>query len=177
MLNLIITKGSMFDFKWLPFLSCTFSPFCNVPCLSSTNCMNIIHPNDQTVYSFNMLVQVLLSFLSWHLIYRVYMKSGLRSPMGARVFPESHNSWYFSILPCRRPSRRALFSYMQYALLCRTCQLFDLQTIYKKCTYTLAAVKTHDTHTNASAIVWPRIYFGAWSGHESQCIRRTSSGD
>lgn len=44
---------------------------------------------------------------------RVNRKAGDRSPMGARVLPVSHNSWYFSTMPSRRPSARALFSYQQ----------------------------------------------------------------
>ncbi len=47
---------------------------------------------------------------------RVKRKEGDRSPIGARVFPVSHNSWYFSTLPSRRPSALALFSHRQYIL-------------------------------------------------------------
>lgn len=46
----------------------------------------------------------------------VNRNDGERSPIGARVLPVSHSSWYFSICPSRRPSARALFSQMQYAL-------------------------------------------------------------
>ena len=49
-------------------------------------------------------------------IYSVKRKSGCRSPMGARVFPESHSSWYLLRLSCLRPSARALFSHTQYIL-------------------------------------------------------------
>ena len=52
-------------------------------------------------------------------LHSVKRNSGCRSPMGARVFPESQSSWYFRRLSCLRPAARALFSHTQYSLVMR----------------------------------------------------------
>ncbi len=89
--------------------------------------------------------------------------SGCRSPIGARVLPESHSSWYLVKLSCLRPSARALFSQKQYVL----------HAVVINCghdaiiggwdgSYTLQNMATHAKQTQPRVMLWPRMYVGAW---------------
>lgn len=81
--------------------------------LMAVNQVTAPRPSAETAFSNNYSSSILHKY---HSLYNTNLKSGCLSPIGALVFPSSHNARHFSTFPSRFPAARCEFSHLQYAL-------------------------------------------------------------
>ena len=96
-------------------------------------------------------------------IYRVYLKSGCLSPIGALVSPASQSSWYFSRLLSLLPAARAEFSHLQYSLYLGSVMGTHLTVAYSHIEAYHEPRKAQESQAYGSLFRGPMGRFTIWS--------------